>query len=354
MKVSKFLLFPASAAVLGGLAALAAPAGTGAELLHGAWIAPELGSPDQTEPTARPDAAASEPIATAGAPSKSAARTPAAVEATPKSSASETKTAPGDGTSLRERLAARSYKSDANYGKTAAAAGSAGTFAGKHTDAFTEALKKIDEMAKAKASNPSQAVGPYQGGDAALKNASELPPKGYGYAYVQGTRGTNFGTDQMVFGLMETFALMADLYPDGVENQVGDIGKQSGGPLAPHVSHRTGRDVDLCLFGVTGNGKSVNAWNSYDAQGMAGAVKFDAARNWDFACTLLECKRWKVVFILVYQPLKDLLIAHAKERLGKAKSDAEAQLTSKLIKEAENQIRDVGTGHNNHYHLRIE
>ena len=341
----------------------AAFAGTGAELLHGAWIDPDLGSPDQTEPRSRMAGAAVGPIVTAvvlpnpparaSAPADLSPEAPrgAKGEAPPKLSASGTKAAPGGGTSLRERLAARSYKNDDGHGK-ATAGSAAGALAVRHTEAFVEAMKKIDEMAKAKAANPSQAIGPYFGSATALKNASVLPPRGYGYYYQ--AHDTNFGTDQMVFGLMETFALMADLYPDNTPVVVGDIGLQSGGPIDGHISHRNGRDVDIGLFGVTDGGKPANGFNSYDAQGMRGRLRFDAARNWDYACTHFESRHYKVVCILLWQPLKDLLLAHARGLQAKVRSDAEAQRLAKLIKDAEALIQDGGTEHSNHFHLRIQ
>ena len=317
------------------------------ELLRGASIAPELGTSDQVEPRIALDGGA--PIASAiEAPAPAPA--PAPTKSAPPADAS--KAPAGDGQSLRERLAARSYKNET----ASAPAGGTVTAYGRRSEAFVNAIKLIDQLQREKAKNPSQAIGAYQGGDAALKNAAELPSEGFGFvvpAWLK-QRATNFGTDQMVFGLMEVFALVADTWPDSPAVVLGDIGKKEGGPLAPHVSHRTGRDVDLSLFGLTNDGKCINRMISYNAQGMSGDIKFDLARNWDFAAYILECKRFEVVFILVDQPLKDLLIKFAKEKLGKARSDGEAQRLTKLIKDAENYIRDGGHEHSNHYHLRIK
>ncbi len=322
---------------------LAAAAGNDASLLRGAWIAAELGSPDSAQPRAEVEAKNPGPIATAAvtAPAPASRSAPAAATAEPMRGAEDGRM------TLRERLSARSYKNE-TAGVRSATAGAV-----RHTAAFAAAMQSIEAMKKAKAANPSRAIGDYLGPGTSLQNAAVLPPKGYGWFYM--ADATNFGTDPMVFGLMEVFALMADAYPDGTEIRVGDIGLQQGGPIDGHLSHRTGRDVDLAIFGTMANGKPVNRMIAYDAQGMGdgGSVRYDAVRNFDFAVTMMESHTFEVLLILVDQPLKDILLRSARERAGKARSDAEAQLFDRRIQQAERVLVDGGHEHNNHFHLRI-
>jgi penicillin-insensitive murein endopeptidase len=80
---------------------------------------------------------------------------------------------------------------------------------------------------------------------------------------------------------------------------LGDISAERGGPIAPHVSHQSGRDVDISYF-YKGEGRWYRRGN---------AQNLDLARNWAFVRALVT--ETDVELILIDNSIQGLLREHA-------------------------------------------
>lgn len=219
---------------------------------------------------------------------------------------------------------------------------------------YQETVKLIEAMRKAK--KPSTSIG--ESNKARLENAAEMPLKNaYGYKIANPDRKTHFGTDEMVFGLLMLAAEMAERYGTDGTFTVYDIGHAEGGKLSPHISHQSGRDVDLGFYLCDDkNRPQGNRIVDIDKDGKAksGNLRFDLQRNWDYVCLMADQPAFgEIDFIIVAEWIKDLLLAHGKERAAKAKTAAERDYHAKHVKEIEKLIY-VKNDHDNHYHLRIK
>ncbi len=193
---------------------------------------------------------------------------------------------------------------------------------------------------------------------AKLEHAKELPAKGYGYTMRSAvSRKTNFGTDEMVYGLMILGAEMGDRYGKQGTFYVGDIGRKEGGKLPPHVSHQGGRDVDLGFYLCDKKGKPQgNKMVKIDKEGNAGGtLKFDLQRNWDYVCLMMDNPFFgkDIRFILIASWIKELLLDYARDRMARSRNSRERAYLKKQIDRADKLLRHH-KGHENHYHLRIK
>jgi penicillin-insensitive murein endopeptidase len=213
--------------------------------------------------------------------------------------------------------------------------------------------RQMEEMRKAKA--PSCSVGTRS--NCKLQNACALPEKGMGYRIGAPGRKTNFGTDEMVFGLMELGALMVDRHADQGVFYVGDISAENGGKLSPHINHQGGRDVDLGLYVCDESGRfQGNRMMTFDKAGKGeGTMRFDVVRNWDFVGFMLESPWFQDMHnILLADWLKKLLLEHARAQLPKIRNPLEYQRQTELIKKAEQKIiQPSSSPHDNHMHLAL-
>ena len=65
-------------------------------------------------------------------------------------------------------------------------------------------------------------------------------------------RGETYGTSETVNFVIAAIDKVNEEFPEGTRPlHVGDISRRSGGPLAPHRSHQSGRDVDLGFYYLT-------------------------------------------------------------------------------------------------------
>ena len=224
---------------------------------------------------------------------------------------------------------------------------------------YRKAAAEIEAIARSKP--PSESTGVFNAGG--LRNAAELPAKGFGYRLVSATRKTRFGTDAMVYGLMELAALIQERRPGSPWLSIGDISGPEGGKLAPHVNHQDGRDLDLSYFYCTPKGEPTDrSWLRCDAAGKTrfAAVQFDTARNFELLRLWLESPYFEgCEWILVADPLKKLLVEHgraaAKRPPGKgAAAAAEAAAITAITDELEKLMRQPASSpHDDHFHIRI-
>lgn len=219
---------------------------------------------------------------------------------------------------------------------------------------YQETVRQIEAMRKAK--KPSTSIG--EPNSSKLVNPAEMPLKNaYGFKVANPDRKTHFGTDEMVFGLMMLGAEMAERYGNDGTFTVYDISRAEGGKLSPHVSHQGGRDVDLGFYLCDDkNRPQGNRLVDIDKDGKAksGNLRFDLQRNWDYVCLMADQPAFgEIKFIIVAEWIKDLLLAHGKDRAAKTRNPAEREYHLKHVKELE-KLFYVKNDHDNHYHLRIQ
>ncbi len=89
----------------------------------------------------------------------------------------------------------------------------------------------------------STSVGTPTGGR--LMGQSELPQRGTGYVRV-GRYG--HATDETIAYVQYASWVVSRMFPSTPPVAIGDLSAEGGGNLTPHVSHRSGRDVDIGFF----------------------------------------------------------------------------------------------------------
>jgi len=190
---------------------------------------------------------------------------------------------------------------------------------------------------------------PHQG---VLTNGFPLPERGVGFRMLRRS-SARWGTKRLI-GTIEHAAREVQRVRPGAPLLVGDLSNKTGGARSGHRSHRTGRDVDLLLYCLTPDGRSVPSpgFVRFGSDGLAETeeprlrfVRFDVARNWELVKALVTSPEADVEWIFLARPLEAMLIEYAR-----AKED-----DLDVLWRAENvllQPRD-SAAHDDHLHLRI-
>jgi murein endopeptidase len=113
--------------------------------------------------------------------------------------------------------------------------------------------------------------------------------------------GLAWGTQETVDALTHAIDSVAQRFPGTPKVFIGDISAKRGGHLPPHVSHQSGRDVDLGYYLTDGHRWYANASGS----------KLDRPRTWHLVRTLLADS--DVDLILVDRQIQRALKAYALE-----------------------------------------
>ena len=131
---------------------------------------------------------------------------------------------------------------------------------------------------------------------------------------------------------------------------VGDLSAKSGGYLAGHNSHQTGRDADVGFYVMNSKGKPAKAKHfvSFDSKGQGRELEwahFDEARNWTLVEALLKDEKLGVRYLFVMQsaPSAAPLLRGEEARIEGAHERAATVMMSP-------QDADL---HDNHFHIRM-
>jgi murein endopeptidase len=152
-----------------------------------------------------------------------------------------------------------------------------------------------------------------------------------------------YGTPWTVESLVHAFVAYGEAFPEGPPVHLGEISARRGGRARPHVSHRTGRDVDIGYIlrpGALGD----RHWAA------ATEETFDAEKNWFLIKTLVETGRVQTIFMS--SRLQRLLIEEARKEL-----DEEALATYFRYARVESDERPIlvhWRGHRDHMHVRFK
>lgn len=113
--------------------------------------------------------------------------------------------------------------------------------------------------------------------------------------------GLAWGTKEAVDALSQAIDAVATRFPNTPPAFIGDISARHGGHLHPHVSHQSGRDVDLSYYLTEGH-----RWYA-----TANGSNLDRARTWHLIRTLIA--ESDVDLILVDLQIQRILKAYALE-----------------------------------------
>lgn len=184
-----------------------------------------------------------------------------------------------------------------------------------------------------------------------LTGAAELPEKGAGYSWLRHD-GRHYGLARLVQTIERSSQYVATERP-GAHLRVGDLAVAHGGTLLPHLSHRTGRDVDLLLYMETLDGEPVASpgFVRVEADGLAydsvskRFLRFDVAREWLLVKFLLTDPEARVQWIFVHRNLRNLLLEWAIAR---------GENGTILARAAEAMAQPHPGGlHDDHIHVRV-
>ncbi len=153
--------------------------------------------------------------------------------------------------------------------------------------------------------------------------------------------------------LLERAAKKVEEERPGARLVVGDLSREHGGQLLPHLSHRSGRDGDLLLYMTTLEGVPVES-PGFVAVGLDGLafdkehhrfLRFDVEREWLLIRTLLTDESARVQWIFANRKLQGLLLEYARAR-GEPWS---------LLAHASQVLLEPHPGgpHDDHVHVRI-
>ena len=264
------------------------------------------------------------------------AATPAKKGADPKRASNES-TRPAE-PAAGKRARERESKSDRDDRKT-------GKRAGK-SEARDTAEPKEEARASAKkaAKGAARSMGaPNQG---RLAGGVQLRPT----KTVRIAKGSNnWGLPQLVHAVRHAADAVVTKYK-GPPMYVGDLSTKSGGPLLPHRSHQSGRDVDIAFYAVDVKNRPVllDRFVAFDGNGRArdgSGLRFDAPRNWGMLRALLENPEIEVRYLFITAGLEKLIVEHAEHK--RARREVVARAAAAM------QNPDDVIPHDDHVHVRI-
>ncbi len=119
--------------------------------------------------------------------------------------------------------------------------------------------------------------------------------------------GLAWGTKETVEGLAHAIDSVAARFPNTPKAFIGNISASRGGHLPPHVSHQSGRDVDLGYYLSEGH-----RWYA-----TANASNLDRARTWHLVRTLIADS--DIDLILMDLQVQKIMKAYARERSARTR-----------------------------------
>lgn len=148
-----------------------------------------------------------------------------------------------------------------------------------------------------------------------------------------------WGTQETVDGIARAVESVHEVHGEAHPLHIGDLSRRFGGPLYPHRSHQSGRDVDLGYYYLPGKA----AWYQ-----RASKRTLDVARTWTLVRALIT--RSDVEYIFIDRAVQKLLREHALS-LGEDKEWLATVFQYKSIQPGA--IVRHTWGHATHMHVRF-
>ncbi len=173
-----------------------------------------------------------------------------------------------------------------------------------------------------------------------LRNGMPLP-EGDSWR-LRPVRRRAYGTETTVTSLVEAFQAYGEQFPDGPKIRVGEIAKRNGGRVAPHASHRSGRDVDI---GYIFHGED----NGEDRFLQMNEKNFDVEKNWALIQEILKSGHVQSIFI--GKKLQKLLYKEAAKTLSEP--ELAALFEYPRTDASPHAVLQHWRGHQDHMHVRF-
>lgn len=183
-----------------------------------------------------------------------------------------------------------------------------------------------------------------------LYGGVQLPASGEGFEVFEECvgRGTQWGTPELVELLIHAGRAIHAAGP-GMPMMVCNMSQKGGGNIAWSRSHNSGRDADIAFF-VRSKGEP---WKPpglvpFNRDGISfwdAGITFDVPRNWQLMRALLTHPSVHVQWIFVYDPLRVMMLDHAR-KIGESPD---------LVQRAEEVIAQPSDAqrHHDHFHVRV-
>jgi murein endopeptidase len=176
-----------------------------------------------------------------------------------------------------------------------------------------------------------------------LHNGVLLPRTGVGYSRRTNVKERYYGTDETIALIDYLGKRLHATYPHSAPMFIGDISKKGGGRVAPHGSHRTGRDVDIAFFEKSNKERT-------HFNGRLSLSELDVEKSWFLIETLLLTDQ--VLYIFINSRLLGAFRAHARE-VGWDDVDLDRFFLMPDAKNRRGLIRHA-SGHTYHFHVRFK
>ena len=164
-----------------------------------------------------------------------------------------------------------------------------------------------------------------------------------------------YGTVEVVRALLEA-AARVDRELGGLPVTINDLSLETGGPIAHHRSHQSGRDVDTLFYQLGPDGEPIESVGAFfdpsgrgvDFRDLANpdddiALTLDVARTWLFLQALIENEHAQLQSILVAEHLRALLLDHARS----------VDVPTETIQRFEALTCQPTYPHDDHFHFRF-
>lgn len=163
-----------------------------------------------------------------------------------------------------------------------------------------------------------------------------------GPGYTVRNPARSYGTALTTGLIMDTLGAYRAKYPKAPNFMIGDLSTKNGGKLTPHLSHQSGRDVDISYISTTPK--------NFVGFARMNASNFDAEKNWYTLERFLSTK--KVQYIFVDYEVQKLLYNQAK-KLGYTDAQLKPMIQYPNGKKSYYAIIRHAKGHADHFHVRF-
>ena len=138
----------------------------------------------------------------------------------------------------------------------------------------------------------------------ALFNGVQMPP---GEHWVRVSPANEWGTQETVDDLIRCIEQVNKEFPGSPPMYIGDFSARHGGHLPPHVSHQSGRDVDVSYYYKPG----LQRWYRY-----ATRANLDLPRTWAFVRAVITLTDVKLLIIdrSIQKIIKDYALSIGEDR----------------------------------------
>lgn len=152
-----------------------------------------------------------------------------------------------------------------------------------------------------------------------------------------------YGTTKTVALIERAIASYKRRFARGPKVHVGDLSKRGGGKLAPHVSHRAGRDVDIGYV-LTGEDASRTRFSGVNRENL------DVARTWALVKAFLDTH--EVVYVFMDYGHQKVLYEYAR-RQGASEGELDELFQYPRGRGRSHGIIRHWRSHKHHFHVRF-